>query len=559
MSTSNGTGLARALWPLLACGLVACVQSAPRPSPPPAPSEAASNRDVRYFTEIAQVAVLAGGSPVELLASGAGIPGDSISAFVSIPAGRCALLAARGALRVADIDLYLFADDGDEIAKSDDVDHPATLLRCAEGKAERLLAVARIAAGHGPFALGLSDAPIEKRQALLNGALAGAENAEQLEDWPGLDAAVGAHRDLVGGAWRDLRRVIVPGDHRLPTQLDFDVERERCVDVLALPGAQVDDLELEALSSSGRVIARAEAHGTERALLLCAGADPAKVTLRLRPHAGRGAILVALSETTKTSGRHDLHPEFPRHDLSPAPGSLPQPRPSAKRLQLSVDDLVSSSLGWTGCQRVELDPAYPLLGYRLVAYDGEGRLIGEHEGTGPALLHLCLPRTGASPGRLDLRATVRAGPLDVHFAAEPASASATLERFPLAASRLLGLASDLGLLRRVSDIGQVSEHQLGPDQLVRIPLSVPVARCLTVLAAVDRSGPGIELALVSGRTARFSDFAHGRTVAWARVCADEGQTEEIVVELRAPHGAVPALVSTRQEVLTPAVLGPAGP
>ena len=534
-------------------GQVGC---APRPSPepetPPAKAHAVSKEDASYLAEVAREAALAGASPLEFLASGAGIPGDSISALVVVPAGRCALLAARGAASVEDLDLYLFTDEGDEVAKSDDVEHPATLLYCSAEKPQRLLAVARIAAGRGAFALGLSDVPADKRTAVLTRVRPDdAQSGQRAEDWPGLEEAVGAHREMLGGAWRDVRRVIVPVDHRLSTQLDFEIEGQRCVDAFALPGDQVDDLEVEALSPGGHIIARAEVRGMERALLLCAGADPAKATLRLRPHAGRGAVIVVLSETTTTAGRRDLHPEFPRHDLSPPPGPVPKPAPSAKRLELAMGDLVHSSLSFTGCQRVEFQPRFPLLGYRLVAYDGQGRLIGEHEGTGPGEVYLCLPRAGTASGRMDLRALSRAGPLDVRSRAEVAAASPALERFPLAASRLLGLATDLGFLHQLADIGQVSVHQLGPDQLVRIPLLVPAERCLTVLAAADRSGPAIELGVVNARTSRFSDFARGARSTWARVCADQGQTEDIVVELRAPHGETPALVATRQEMLEP--------
>jgi len=518
---------------------------APSHGGPPAESAA-------YLADFARETALVGGSPLEVLASGAGIAGDSLSAFVSIPKGRCALVAARGAPQVDDLDLYLLSDDGDEIAASEEVEHPATLLHCAEAADERVLVVARIASGQGPYSLGLVDAPADQEPILRAKVLPGGERAAgPPEDWPGLDAALALHRDLIGATWRDVRRVVVPVDHRLPTQLDFSVEPKRCVDALLVPGSSVDDLDVEALGPSGRVFARAEEEGAERALLVCAGAEPAHVTLRLRPHAGRGGVLVALSETRQDSDRRNLHPEFPRHDLSPEPGPLAKPGPSAQRLDLTTASMVSLPLAWSGCQRVELEPRFPLLGFRLAAYDGQGRLIGEAEGTSKTVLHLCGERATGGTARMDLRATLRAGPIDIRSLAEPAPASATLERFPLAASRLLGLAADLGFVTEAHDIGQVSAHELGPDRLVRIPLSVPAARCLTVLAAADRSGRGIELGLVDVSTSRFADFARGASAVFARVCADQGQTEDIVVELRAPYGETSGLVATRQESLKP--------
>jgi len=502
-----------------------------------------------YLGDLGRQAARAGGSALEVLASGAGIPGDSLTAFVAIPAGRCALLAARGAEQVGDLDLYLYGDDGDEIAKADDVVHPATLVHCAS-KAERVLVVARIAAGRGPYALALVDAPGTKEAELRRRFLPDAPELETAsEDFPGLTSALATRQDERGGTFRDLRRVLVPVDHRLPTQLDASVSAEHCVDVLALPGSDALDLSLEALDEHGRTLARAEERGGERALLLCAGAEAARVTLRLRPHAGRGTVLVALSQTTHVGARRDLHPDCPRSDLSPPPERPPPLAPAATRLELSTSNLVVHPLSWTGCQRVELEPRFPLFGYRFLAYDGRGQVVAEHEGTGRTTLYLCLPRSSGSPGQLQLRATLRGGPLDIQSLAESAPAEATLAKAPLAASRLLGLAADMGFLDEVAGIGQVSEHEASPDELVRIPLLVPAERCLTVLAGAQRSGVGLELGLVDMASARFVDFARGAHLAWVRACADQGRTEDLIVELRAAHGQTTVLLSTRQEPL----------
>ena len=489
---------------------------------------------------------------LEVLASGGGIAGDSLSAFVSIPAGRCAVLAARGAAGVADLDLYLFDDDGDEIGTSDDVEAPATILHCADTDPLRVFALARIAAGRGAFSLALIDAPQARAAALGETFLPPDAQAEAARgDWPGLESKLGEHRDQLGGTWRDVRRVLVPVDHRLPTQIDVTLEPQRCIDAFVLPDKGIIDLDVEALTAAGRVLARAEELADTRALLVCAGSQPEKVALRLRPHAGRGVALVALSELTHVAGRRELHPEFPRHDLGPAPAPAPPLARAAVRHELTSARLVLAQLSWTGCQRVEFSPYFPLLGYHVAAYDGEGRLVGEHEGRTAAHLYLCLPKSDAGPGRLHLRALTRGGPLDVQSSPESAPAARTLERAPLAASRLLGLAAELGVLTRVADIGQVSEHRVGPDQLVRIPLSIPAERCLLMLAAAERTGPALELGVVAAETARFIDVSRGLHTAWVRTCAAAGQTEDIVVELRAPHGSTTALLATRQETLTP--------
>lgn len=500
----------------------------------------------------AREAELAGASPLEVLASGGGIPGDSLSAFVSVPAGRCAVLAARGAQGVTDLDLYLFGDDGDELATEDDRLSPATLIYCAKDAPVRVFALSRIAAGRGAFSLGLADAPGGREATLRARLLTPPRPAlARPSDFPGVDAELGDHRSLLGGTWRDVRRVLVPVDHRLPTQVDVALDADRCVDAFLMTDEDVVDLDVEALSRTGRVLARAETLGASRALLLCSGSDPDQVTLRLRPHAGRGVVLVAISELTEGAGRRNLHPEFPRHDLAPPPGPAPAKPQAAVRRELSTERMVMLPLSRTGCQRVEVAPYSPLLGYRVSAYDGEGRLIGEHEGRTAAALYLCLPKSASGPGRMHLQALSRGGPLDVQSLPEEAPAGGALERAPLAASRLLGMASDLGVLTRVADIGQVSEHRIGPDELVRIPLAVPAERCLLVLGAAERTGPGLELGLVDAETARFVDVSRGLHTAWVRTCAASGQTEQIVVELRAPHGTTTALLATRQETLTP--------
>ena len=122
--------------------------------------------------------------------------------------------------------------------------------------------------------------------------------ARDAESWPGLDDTVSRHREQIGGSWEDVRRVALPVDARVPAHVGADVEANQCLDALVVPAEEVSHLDVLAKDLEGRIVGRAHAAGRERSLIVCSPTR-ARVTLEVRPHAGRGLAVVVLSRSKK--------------------------------------------------------------------------------------------------------------------------------------------------------------------------------------------------------------------------------------------------------------------
>src|SRR5262249_13448508 len=117
----------------------------------------------------------------------------------------------------------------------------------------------------------------------------------------GLEEALAEHRRTLGGDWKDVRRVAVPLDPRVPTRTSAAVEAGQCVDAMVLPSEDVAFVELSVEDATGRIVGRGPAGGHPPSVRVCA-AERAEITLELRPHAGRGLAALLLSATRDTGG-----------------------------------------------------------------------------------------------------------------------------------------------------------------------------------------------------------------------------------------------------------------
>lgn len=547
-----------------------------RAEPPPAD---ASRADLLATLTLA--ARGAGSGEPELITSGIGAAGDTLEGFALVAAGRCALLAARGGPSVEDLDLFAFADDGALAGSDEHTDNVPTVLTCAK-EDTRLLVGARVARGTGPVALAVYDVPAEREEAVrrASGARPLSLGSVDPEGWPGMHEAISKRRTHVGGQWTETRRVPVPVDARLPSQLSAEIPAGRCLDVLALPSEELARLEFEVFDRAGRTVGRSAPSAREPSLVLCAEGSSESVTLALRPHGGRGVALVLLATTQSAADRKALDPEVRRVDLWPAgtseaatePGTAlpsaasgkltlpppaaapakaapakaepgkkaPAPTPNAFSLLPGQGRYASRALGAGGCRRLELSPRAPLLGYRALIATADGSIVSELESSRAQDLYVCAK--GAL--RLDTLALHRGGPLDVRVVDERDFPPLLLEH-PRAASRLLARLADLGWLEHPAGVGQVTTQDAGPSAWTAIDYEVPAARCLTWFGALDGSARGLEVRLIDRDAELDLETVRDGVSLHARACAAPAATLRLRVLVRTLAAPSKMLVTTR--------------
>ncbi|HKY37659.1 MAG TPA: hypothetical protein VJN18_17075, partial [Polyangiaceae bacterium] len=123
-----------------------------------------------------------------------------------------------------------------------------------------------------------------------------------------------------------------------------------------------------------------------------------------------------------------------------------------------------------------------------------------------------------------------------------------LVRLPLAGSRLVSRMLSRGVLRRADAIGKVTELQLSAEQLISVPVMVPLDRCLDVSVAIEGNAAGVELRAVDSDSELELEAAVGEDAASARLCAFNRGSRgslNVRVELRSVSGTAKALLATR--------------
>lgn len=527
-----------------------------RPAPPAAPAKSFGATDPHRTT----TPLLGREAPnTTLLAMDAGIAGDRVSGLLQIPEDECAIVIARAGESVEDLDLLAYGDDGSVVGTDEAPDKTPGVVICPPHP-PRVWVSARIAAGHGLVAIGaqrVAPADAERTAALYGIELRG-DRRQRIGAWPGLDERLEAHRSDLGGAWQDVRRVAVPLDARVPTRLSAQVDAGRCLDAFVVPSDEVGHLELFALDSNAAIIGRAEAAGRERYLVVCSASD-ASIAFEIRPQSGRGLGVVMLSRTRPGTER-DLDTTltrlsaFPHAELDAAlrehgetlarNGYGPGRQVASGTLEVSRRNSIALQLP-AGCSRLDVIGGVPLRGIDARLWSPAGTLIADARSSGQALLFAC---GAAGAARLDLEATLRSGPFGVVLRPEP-DVPAALPRNPLAASRLLAHMIERGVLRRASEVGQVTEVELSPTELATLDVTVPFGRCVDLTVALGADAIGAEVRLVATTTGAQVGFGRGPHATSARVCSLEGAAAhdnlKTRAELRVRAGAGRALVATR--------------
>jgi hypothetical protein len=518
---------------------------------PSTPLPISDELSTRWLAQDAQRAVANGAGAANVLASGAGAPGDSIGGRLSLAPTECALFLARGSRSIEDLDLFVYGDDGTLLGGDETASENASAVVCPPHP-ERIYAFARVAAGRGVFALSAQMVKPDNADRVARAVGAAGKLHEQAlaGGWPGLEEAVAEHRRVLGGAWKDSRRVALPLDPRVATRTSAAVEAGECIDVLVLPSEDVAFVELTALDDAGRIVGRAPSEERLPSLRACSAVHT-ELTLELRPHAGRGLAAVVLSSTS------DAKPlaELPGTVVLDAPSDEPKaaaqltktlakagyapPAPIAhgntgvgRRISMAVDLP-------DGCSRIDVEGAQPSRGIEAWLWDASGSLIAHDDGGAHATLFACGKE---SHGRLDVEAVAHPGPFSVELRATPNTAP-VMAQHPLAAGRLLGRLSETGRIGTPRDLAAPRMVGLSPTRLATDEAKVPAGQCVDVALALGSGAEGVELRLTDSDTNEDLGLTRGNYSALAEACApDAAHPVDVRIEMRVTAGSADAIL-----------------
>lgn len=538
----------------LALALVACGHT----PPPPAHVAPARFGKVEGRPDAKAWLPPSSGSQTEVLAVEGGVAGDRITSLLEVPEGDCAIAIARATPSVDDVDLFAYGEDGAVLGSDESSDKAPALLVCPPHP-RRILIMARIAAGHGLVAIGAERVAVrnaERAASAYGVRYHPGEIAKRMTLWPGLDEKLEQHRQRIGGRWIDLRRVAVPLDARTPTRVSASIEAERCLDVLVAPSDEVTAVDAVLLGEDGTVLGRAQTEGRDRSLIVCSP-TPASVSLELRPHLGIGVAVLMLSRSDEGSEadidadtlRLDVFAfgtvaeERKRHEREQAALGYAAPRVAASG-SLPLGRRLSYPLELPdGCVRLDWVSGAPLRSVEAWLYAPDGALWAAEHGKNPQLFR-CGPKSSA---RLDVGSLSRPGPFALELYSEPGTPK-VLEKYPLAASRLLARMTAQGLIATARQVGAVYEAQLTSTALARQALTLPFGRCLDVTLAVGAGAASVELRLVRSDGTELG-IARGQSATSVHVCAVDGTSgtaPEVVAEMRVLAGAATGLLTARQ-------------
>lgn len=544
-------------------GLAACQKPAPLAAPPRStPSGTLRASELPLDARRLKGAGAFGNSVV--LSVEAGIAGDRVSKLLEVPLADCVVAIARGSESLEDLDLLAYGEDGAPLGSDEAPDREPSLLICPPHPG-RILLVARIAQGHGIVAIGSERvAPTLAAKAATRYAVKSrdANDTSRLKAWPGLDALILRERQRVGGKFQDLRRVALALDASVATTLPASIDAGRCVHGVFIPSDDVSHLDVTALDDHGRILGRAVGSGRQRALVVCSPITT-EISFEIRPHAGRGLAVAALSRSIAGT-ESEIEGETVRRDVYPtgdAKSALAllgarlkklgyaSPNAAGAKLELAVGRRSSHRLDLLrGCTRIDIVGATPLRGLDARLWTDGGQLRAAGAGGANVTLFGC----GSGKLRLDVSAVIGPGPASVVTQTET-DVPAELLRAPLAGSRLVSRMFARGVLWRPNAIGKVSELALTAEQVSVVQVMVPIDRCLDVDVGIEGPAAGVELRAIDASSNVELDSSVGETAASVRLCAyGRGALGSLDarIELRTVNSSARALLATR--LLSPA-------
>jgi hypothetical protein len=479
--------------------------------------------------------------------------GDRVGDFFAPSSKECFIVYARASDGVRDLDLFVFGDDGSALASDEGGSAQSAIMICPPFPG-RVFASARVASGAGRVAIGAHPVPVNRAVAVagaVNARVPGEESG-RLESWPGLELKLAAHRKQLGASWEDIRRFATVVDPRAATRATVPIAAQTCIDVLAVPSEEVPSLELMVEADDGRVVARGEAHGRDRALVMCSELGES-VTLVLRPRStsghvalivgkSRGAVAPELSSSVAVRRATPKGTaEQAREAFVAELGSLwGKPTAVGKGVAL-VGSRVSLPVKLpAGCSRLDVHAGEPLGPFDVGLWTDDGVLLGESAAGRRATVVAC--REKAVEARLDVGSDGRPGPFIVERRTLTTPPAALLAH-PLALSRLFERLRGLDE-PTPSELATAVSLELPARRRVDTTFELGADECLEpVVALDDESNGGIDLRLAN-EASSDNVLGRGRFVASQRLCVSEAA--RVRLELRADHGPQKGLLLVRR-------------
>ncbi len=529
---------------------------------PPAPKVITGDLDGTVLLgDLPKLTAKAGGGTTTIVATGLLAEGERLGAFVEIPADLCLLAYARASTSIDDIDVVLFAEEGNPIASDEGPDPKPTVMICPPHPARVYLA-AHGAGGEGLVAIAAQLVPPARAAdvAKAAGARGGpGEGPRPADGWPGLDEKLRAHRVALGGTWEDVRRVALPIDARAPSTVAISAAAGQCLDVMMVPDDNVAGIDMTIYDGDGREIARARDGGRERSLVLCTG-YAFEGNVELRPHVGDGLAAVVVGRTSRAAAP-DLQTrvetvwygteesvEKARATLDSAMTKSGYGAPSvlgSGSLTVGRRATVTGDVAADGCARIDVVAGAPLALVAARARDDKGALRGGGEGAAGATLFSC----GTKQVHVEIDAKGRGGPFVVLARPEKIKNDAFAKK-PLASSRMLARTVPYPGAAAVGTIGDVRTFTVDGARVERFEAQLPPQTCATFAAGVEGEGTGISASIADVVSGEELDRAAGVTSVQARACAN-GVARRVRVEIGATSGKLDVVVAELR--------GPAGP
>ncbi len=497
-----------------------------------------------------------GAGPARVVASGPIGEGERLGAFVDVPADQCLLGYARGSSSLDDIDVVVFAEEGNPIATDEGPDaHPAIVM--CPPHPDRVYLAVHAAAGEGLVALAAQIAPRDHAAEIamkLGAHGARGEGPRSAEAWPGLDERVRARRAALGGHWEEMKRVAVTADARSETVLPLAADANTCVDVLTVSDDAVALLDLEVADGEGRVVARAHEGSHDRALVLCTTMTFSG-SVHLRPHVGSGlaAVVVAklpIEEATELSeapqsawyatartvdqAKKTLDSELSRAGYTAGTNAGGGALTLGRRASLPLDPTPNA------CARVDVMAGTPLSLFDARVWDDRGALVAAGEGASQIALFVCK----AQKTQLELEARGRPGPFGVVMRKERWQSQAFMQK-PLAASRMLARSADAPMFTVEGTLGDAKAMTVDAAKRSTWDASVPPQTCSVTAVGAEGDGTGVTLVATDAASGDELDRSHAASSARVRVCA-EAAARRVRYELTVSAGKLDVVVGERK-------------
>ncbi len=531
--------------------------------PPPRPTTTAPHAPVvssgdldasKLLAELSARAITLGAGPVSMVASGQLSAGERIGAFVEIPDDACLLAYARASSSLEDIDVAVFAEEGNPVAVDEAPDPHPTVLLCPPHPS-RVYAAVHAASGEGLVALGAQIVPRDRAAEIGKALRAHGARGEMpsAEAWPGLADKVVKHRAALGGTWEEQRRVAVAIDERAPTMVAMPIDAGECVDALVLAGDDASMLDAEVMDDATRVVARNSGIAKDLSLVVCSE-TLLHATLVIRPHIGAGVAAVVLARAPISAGndiaapthlawlptratlqdaRTALDADLVKQGYSAPTSASTVTAVLGRRLTVAIDPA-------DACKRIDVIGGVPVAWVRASVWDDKGVSFSEASGSSHVVLFAC----GKSKLGVDVDVRGRGGPLAVVTRKEKWQ-SPSFARHPLAASRMLARSA----LTNAIDGTPTNVRDLSIDSSRRETweTSIAAGACVVTTGGAEGDGTGLALDVTDALTGEVLDRGAAPHATSVRACAGAA-VRRVRYEARVTSGKLDVVVGDRTRV-----------